>query len=307
MLEASLDLLAEPHPLSPCIGVREASEPTTERGTDGTEVASDPARPAGFVYNLAMTTPVGVELDGHIATVEMRRGPNNFFDLDVLTQLADRLHELAAGGEARAVVLCSEGKHFCAGADFKGESGEVQREGAPHLYDIAIRLFEQPLPIVAAVQGAAIGGGLGLALAADLRVATPESRFSANFSMLGFHHGFGLSVTLPLVVGHQAAIDLLYTGRRIDGSTAHELGLCDHLVAPDELRPRAVELAGEVAAAAPLATRAIRRTMRGPFVEQVRAAMARERAEQERLQRTDDFREGVAATMERRPPRFTGR
>jgi enoyl-CoA hydratase/carnithine racemase len=254
-----------------------------------------------------MTEALGVELDGHVATVEIRRGPNNFFDLEVLTQLADRLHQLAAAGDARAVVLCSEGKHFCAGADFSGESGTVQREGAPHLYDIAIRLFEQPLPIVAAVQGAAIGGGLGLALAADLRVASPESRFSANFSMLGFHQGFGLSVTLPLVVGHQTAIDLLYTGRRIDGSAAHALGLCDHLVSGDELRPRALELAGEIAAAAPLATRAIRQTMRGPLVEQVRAAMARERAEQERLQRTDDFREGVAATMDRRPPRFTGR
>jgi enoyl-CoA hydratase/carnithine racemase len=254
-----------------------------------------------------VTGAVGVELEAHVAVVEIRRGPNNFFDLEVLTRLADHLDELAEEGDARAVVLCSAGKHFCAGADFSGGSGQVQREGAPHLYDIAIRLFEQPLPMVAAVQGAAIGGGLGLALAADLRVASPESRFSANFSMLGFHQGFGLTVTLPLVVGHQAALDLLYTGRRIDGTRAHDLGLCDHLVPADAVRSRALELAGEVAAAAPLATRAIRQTMRGPLVEQVRAAMAHERAEQERLQRTDDFREGIAATMERRPPRFTGR
>jgi enoyl-CoA hydratase/carnithine racemase len=100
------------------------------------------------------------------------------------------------------------------------------------------------LPVVAAVQGAAIGGGLGLAMAADLRVASPESRFAANFSLLGFHHGFGLTVTLPLAVGHQAALDLLYTGRRIDGTTAHRLGLCDTLVPPDQLRARATELAG---------------------------------------------------------------
>ncbi|MFL6206129.1 MAG: enoyl-CoA hydratase/isomerase family protein [Acidimicrobiales bacterium] len=254
-----------------------------------------------------MTDPVGVELDAHVATVEIRRGPNNFFDLDALTQLADVLDALAAGHDARAVVLCSEGKHFCAGADLSGSSGGVARPGAPHLYDIAIRLFEQPLPIVAAVQGAAIGGGLGLALAADLRVASPESRFAANFARLGFHQGFGLSVTLPLVVGHQAALDLLYTGRRIDGEAAHRLGLCDHLVPADELRPRATALAAEVAAAAPAATRSIRRTMRGPLVEELRAAMVRERAEQERLQRTEDFREGIAAGAERRAPRFTGR
>lgn len=254
-----------------------------------------------------MSEPVGVDLDANVATVEIRRGPNNYFDLDVLTRLADVLDELASDDAARAVVLCSEGKHFCAGADFSGSSGAVARPGQPHLYDIAIRLFEQPLPIVAAVQGAAIGGGLGLALAADLRVATPGSRFAANFARLGFHQGFGLSVTLPLVVGHQAALDLLYTGRRIDGTTAQRLGLCDHLATTEELRGRAVALAREIATSAPQATRSIRHTLRGPLVEQVRSAMARERAEQERLQRTDDFREGIAATAERREPRFTGR
>jgi enoyl-CoA hydratase/carnithine racemase len=254
-----------------------------------------------------MSDAVAVDLDAHVATIEIRRGPNNFFDLDVLTRLADVLDELAAGDEARAVVLASEGKHFCAGADFSGSGGTVARAGEPHLYDIAIRLFEQPLPIVAAVQGAAIGGGLGLALAADLRIATPESRFAANFARLGFHQGFGLSVTLPLVVGHQAALHLLYTGRRIDGTTALSIGLCDHLVAADALRARAQELATEIAASAPLATRSIRQTLRGPLVDRVRVAMAHERAEQERLQRTDDFREGIAATAERRDPRFTGR
>ena len=197
---------------------------------------------------------VSVEIDesGLVAILEIRRGPNNFFDVDLIGDLADALDTLASGA-VRAVVLCSEGKHFCAGADFSGASGAPRREGAPHLYDVAIRLFEQPLPIVAAVQGAAIGGGLGLALAADFRVATPDSRFAANFALLGFHHGFGLTVTLPLVVGHQAAIDLLYTGRRIDGSTARELGLCDILVGADELRQRAAAYASEIAAAGPLA------------------------------------------------------
>jgi enoyl-CoA hydratase/carnithine racemase len=250
---------------------------------------------------------VEVEVDGsaHVAIVEIRRGPNNFFDIEVLETVANELDSLASG-DVRAVVLCSEGKHFCAGADFSGAAGAVRREGAPHLYDVAIRLFEQPLPIVAAVQGAAIGGGLGLALAADFRVASPESRFAANFALLGFHHGFGLTVTLPLVVGHQAALDLLYTGRRIDGSAARELGLCDVLVESDEIRPRAVAYATEIAAAGPLATRAIRQTMRGPLVEQLRAAMAHERAEQDRLQTTDDFREGVSAVRERRPAQFFG-
>lgn len=247
-----------------------------------------------------------------VATVEIQRGPNNFFDIDMFTRLADHLDELAAGthpaGEgARVIVLCSEGKHFCAGADFSGRAGSLGNDHRPHLYDVAIRLFDQPLPIVAAVQGAAIGGGLGLALAADFRVGTPESRFSANFSLLGFHQGFGLSVTLPHVVGNQAAADLLYTGRRIDGERARQIGLVDHLVAANELRSRATTLATEIAAAAPLAVRSIRQTMRGDLTDRVRAVLHHERAEQERLQQTEDWREGVSAVSERRAAEFTGR
>src|SRR5205814_9260101 len=125
-------------------------------------------------------------------------------------------------------------------------------------YAQAVRLFVAATPVVAAVQGAAIGGGLGLALSADFRVASPSSRFPANFARLGIHHGFGMTVTLPAVVGMQAALDLLYTGRRVKGDQAHALGLCDRLVADGELRDAAHVLAAEIAASAPLAVRSIR-------------------------------------------------
>ena len=252
---------------------------------------------------------VGVERDGAVAVVEIRRPPNNFFDVALIRGIADAVDELAADG-CRAVVLASEGRHFCAGADFgagrggRGDGGEGGDE--PHLYEMAIRLFEQPIPIVAAVQGAAIGGGFGLAMAADFRVAGPDARFAANFARLGFHHGFGLTVTLPLVVGHQAALDLLYTGRRFDGDEARRLGVADSLVAADQVRPAALALASEIAASAPLAVRSIRQTMRGHLAGQVREALGRERAEQDRLTATKDWREGVTAMAERRPPVFVG-
>lgn len=254
-----------------------------------------------------MADDVVVERAGDgVALIEIRRPPNNFFDQALIAAIADALDELAAG-DGRAVVLASEGKHFCAGADFHPQAGTATTgTGGRHLYDEALRLFTQPLPIIAAVQGAAIGGGLGLALAADLRVAAPEARFAANFARLGFHHGFGLTVTLPLVVGHQAALDLLYTGRRVDGETALGLGLCDRLVPTDRLREEALTWAGEIAASAPLAVRSIRATMRGPLVDQLRAATDHEKAEQERLQGTSDWREGVRAVAERRPATFTG-
>jgi len=240
--------------------------------------------------------------DDYVATVELHRPPNNFFDVALVAAIADAYEELQRG-PCRAIVLCAVGRHFCAGADLT--SGTERTVG--ELYDHAVRLFTAELPVVAAVTGAAIGGGLGLALSADFRVASPESRFAANFSRLGFHHGFALSVTLPLVVGNQAATSLLYTGRRIGGEEAFALGLCDRLAASNdaifgEARSMAVELAG----AAPLSVRAIRATMRRGLAERVREATDLERAEQDRLRRTADFAEGVAASSGRREPRFTG-
>jgi 2-(1,2-epoxy-1,2-dihydrophenyl)acetyl-CoA isomerase len=265
------------------------------------------------------TAGISVEVgDDHVATIEFSNPPHNFFSLKLLGQLADACDELAADQRCRAIVLCSAGRHFCAGADFGTggvQGGRPPRAVQPavlseqnglHLYDMAQRLFEQPLPVVAAVQGAAIGGGLGLALAADFRVAAPQARFAANFALLGIHHGFALTVTLPAAVGQQAALDLLYTGRRIGGEEAVGIGLADRLAPSGEARTAARAMAASIAAAAPLAIRSIRQTMRGDLAERARAAMARERAEQEQLMRTADWREGVAAVAARRTAQFTG-
>jgi enoyl-CoA hydratase/carnithine racemase len=159
--------------------------------------------------------------------------------------------------------------------------------------------------VIAAVQGAAVGGGLGLACAADFRVATPRSRFSANFARIGLHHGFALSVTLPAIIGQQRAAELLYTGKRIGGEEALSIGLADRLT--ENLPGAAHELAVEIAEAAPLAVRAIRATTRDGLADRVRAAMARELSEQQQLWPTADFAEGVKAAAERRPARFVGR
>jgi enoyl-CoA hydratase/carnithine racemase len=242
-------------------------------------------------------------IEHHIAVVCLHRPPNNFFDTALLTALADAYEELAASGDCRAVVLCSEGKHFCAGLDF----AHNKEQDIAALYDNALRLFSAPLPVVAAVQGAAIGGGLGLALSADFRVATPSSRFSANFSRLGFHHGFGLTVTLPRVVGEQQAAHLLYSGRRVGGTEARELGLCDDLADEGDLLAAAVAFAGTITASGPLAVRSIRATLRQGLVDRLRLAMDHECAVQESLRGSLDFAEGIAATADRREPRFVGK
>jgi enoyl-CoA hydratase/carnithine racemase len=250
---------------------------------------------------------VAIEIgEDHVALAEIRRPPNNFFDRALIASLADAFEALDADERCRAIVLGSEGRHFCAGANFGKGAPRDSDDSGRHLYDEAVRLFATRTPIVAAIQGAAIGGGLGLALMPDFRVAAPEARFSANFARLGFHHGFGLSVTLPRLVGQQAAAELLYTGRRIKGEEAHALGLCDRLVPLDGLREEARALAAEIAVSAPLAIDSIRETLRGDLSAAIRAATDREKAEQDRLRRTEDFAEGTRAMAERRTPEFKG-
>ncbi len=242
-----------------------------------------------------------------VALAEIHRPPNNFFDLALIDDIAEAFEAIDADPGCRAIVLASEGRHFCAGANFGAPSEDDAQQGDRHLYDAAVRLFSTRTPVVAAIQGAAIGGGLGLALMPDFRVAAPEARFSANFARLGFHHGFGLSVTLPRLVGQQAAAELLYTGRRINGEAALAIGLCDRLVPIDDLRDEARTLAAEIAASAPLAVDSIRETLRGNLAAEIRAATDREKAEQDRLRKTEDFREGTRAMGERRTPDFKGR
>jgi enoyl-CoA hydratase/carnithine racemase len=250
-------------------------------------------------------THVGVTItvEDHVGTVEFSRPPANYFTLELVGQIVDALDTLVERG-CRATVIKSSGRHFCAGAELAGAS---DTPGTPHLYDVAARVFDHPLPIVAVVQGSAIGGGFGLALAADFRVASPAARFAANFARLGFHHGFAMSATLPAAVGQQAAMDLLYTGRRIDGAEALRLGVCDRLVEAGALARTAHEFAREIALSAPLAVQSIRRTLRGDLAQRARDAMAHERSEQAWQMNTADFREGVAATAERRTPEFVGR
>ena len=239
-----------------------------------------------------------------VATVEIQRGPNNYFNHTVIAQIADAFEELDQDPRCRAIVLCSEGKHFCAGADFTGEMAEPGAAG--RVYEHGARLFAIMKPVVAAVQGSAIGGGVGLALAADFRVATPTSRFISNFARLGFHQGFGISVTLPEVVGATRAAELLYSGRAVLGDEAIEIGLCDALAEPDELRGRARAFAAMFVDSAPLAVSAIKHTLRRDLADRVRAVLDHELAEQTRLRRTSDFREGIRAAGERRAPKFTG-
>ncbi|MDQ4110203.1 MAG: enoyl-CoA hydratase/isomerase family protein [Actinomycetota bacterium] len=260
-----------------------------------------------------MSDFVSITHDEHVAIVEVHRPPANYFDVDVLTSLADIGSQLAEDARTRAIVLCSEGKHFCAGANFSsGGLGDERVAESRRIYGAAQRMFTIGVPVVAAVQGSAVGGGLGLACSADFRVAAPSSRFHANFSSLGFHQGFGLSVSLPRIVGEQAASRLLLMSERLTGDQAAAIGLAD-VVVPDAddsnaaVRQGALSLARTIAQRAPLAVSSIRTTMRGDLAERVRDVLEHEIAEQARLWQTADCSEGIAANLERRVAVFAAR
>lgn len=255
---------------------------------------------------------IKLSLADHVGTVEICRPPNNFFDVALIEEIADAYAEFDASHDCRAIVLCAQGKNFCSGANLgapePGSARDISDGGSiGSLYRQAVRVFRVRKPVIAVVQGAAIGGGLGLAVSADFRVACPEARFSANFTRLGFHPGFGLTITLPELIGKQRAALMFLTSRRIKGEEAYAWGLADVLVPLEQVRSAAQSLAAEIAAAGPLAVVATRASLRHGLADRVALQTDHEFAEQQALLHTADFREGIKATAERREPVFTGR
>lgn len=251
-----------------------------------------------------------VSTAGPVATVTFSRPPNNHVSAALLSDLADAFDAIDADPSLRASVLASDGRVFCAGADFGAgaeETGADRSGFVESLYAQAVRLFAAKKPIVAAVQGAAVGAGLGLSLVADFRVVAREARFAANFVKLAFHPGFGLTHTLPRLLGRQKAAELFLTGRRVGGEEAVAIGLADRLSPLESLREGAQALAAEIAENAPLAVLATRATLRAGLADAVRTATEHEAKEQAVLRATADFAEGVRSVAERRPGNWQGR
>ena len=250
---------------------------------------------------------ISVAVDGHVAVVTIDKPPHNHVSVDLMRDLADALAAIDGEVELRCTVLQAEGKNFCAGADLVRSESAGGLGAVNPLYDQAVRLFSARKPIVAAVQGAAVGAGQGLALVADYRIASPDARFAANFTKLGFHPGFGLTHTLPRLIGRSKAELMFLTGRRVKAEDGLPWGLVDEVVPLEDLRAAALRLAREIAENAPLATVSTRATLRGDLAAAVRAQTDKEAKEQGWLRDTEDYKEGVRSVAERRPGNFVGR
>lgn len=252
---------------------------------------------------------LSIERDGHVAILTIQRPPHNFFDSDLLRDLADTATDLTQDpNDCRSIVLRSEGKNFCAGADFsKAPATEGRDAGARETYTQAMRLFDLPVPVIACVQGAAVGGGMGLACAADFRVTSEKTRFHANFVQLGFHPGFALSRRLEDLVGPHVARRILLSGQPVRGATALELGLSDALVTEEDLLDQGLQMAHHYTNLAPLAVRSLKATLLSKLRADLPAVLDHELAEQSWLWKTQDAKAGITANLQRTTPVFAGK
>lgn len=257
-----------------------------------------------------MAIAIDTLVHGPVGEIRFAKPPHNYACPELLRGIADALAQFDDTREVRATILVAEGRAFCAGADLAGDesiAGEAGMDAIGGLYRQAERIFRRTKPMVAAVHGAAIGAGLGLALSADFRVAGPGARFSSNFVRLGFHPGFALTCTLPRLVGPQRAAWMMLSAERVKPVDALAWGLVDRLADAGGERDAALAMATAIAANAPLALLAVRASATAGLADDVAAAMRREHAEQTALRPTADYAEGVASVFERRDASWRGR
>jgi len=257
--------------------------------------------------------------DGVTHVVLNRPDRLNALEAESVEQLHRAFDAIARDSATRVVILRGEGNHFCAGADLAGHgvapTGDGSRSPADwmavqqHIASLVPRLRALPQPVIAAVHGAAAGGGFALALASDIRVCASDARFNAAFVRVGLSGcDIGVSWLLPRLIGASRAFELLLSGRFVDAAEAHRIGLVLDVVPARQLLDRAEEIAVSIVANSPHGVRMTKKVMWAQLeIGSLLAGLALEDATQVGAALTADHREAVSAFAEHRPPRFTGR
>ena len=250
---------------------------------------------------------VRAERDGALAIITIDHPPANAISRAVINGITQALAEAESDAACRAVILTGAGpKFFAAGADIT-EFGSSGGESIATGQELTLAMERSRLPIVAAVNGIAFGGGCELTLACDVRIASSSARFGQPEIRLGIIPGWGGTQRLPRLVGRTAAMELLLTGDPIDAARALDLGLVARVVEPDALMEAAREVAGRYAAQAPLALAATKRAVAEGLDRPLAEGLEAERREFVGLFTTTDAAEGITAFLEKRPPQWTGR
>lgn len=259
-----------------------------------------------------MTDPLLLSRDGAVATLTLHRPDSlNALDLALKEALLGQLRALAADTEVRAVVLTGAGRAFCVGQDLREHAATLESEQPlatvrEHYVPLAQELVGMPKPVVAAVRGMAAGAGAGLAFLADLRIGGPSTGFLTAFANVGLAADTGLSWSLPRLVGHAKAAELLLLPELVPAEEAHRLGLLTRLVdADDEVLPTAHALAMRLAAGPTLAYAQIKQELAATGA--LAQALAAEVAAQETCGATADHRNATTAFLAKEKPTFTAR
>ena len=254
--------------------------------------------------------------EGKIVKITLNKPERrNLMDPEIISGIVSALDRVISSRDVRCVIITGSGKAFCAGADFStlqsfaSESGLTgaagMREGIRRFYDAFMKVLEVEQPVIASINGYAIGGGLAFALLCDIRVASTSAKLAANFAKVGIHPGMGITYTLPRAIGLERASELLFTGRFISAEEAEKIGLISRAVPPEKLEEEVLMLAREISENAPYVIKLTKKILRREF--HVRAHSEIEALAQSICSQMEDAVEGVRAFFEKRKPDFKGK
>jgi len=256
------------------------------------------------------------ETKDHVATLTLNRPERlNALGGTLREDLTDALTHAIDDSDVRVIVITGAGKGFCAGGDVKamqdanvaGRTRPLIERVAPSRDRTVLLMRDSPKPLIAAVNGAAAGAGMNLALACDIRLASSAAKFSQAFVRRGLHPDWGGTYFLPRVVGMAKACEMIFTGQLIDADEALRLGIVSAVHPPERLLPATYELAAKIAQGPPIAIRLARRALYRNLQEDLRSALEFETFAQNICADTEDAREGIRAFVEKREPKFSGR